>query len=210
MKRRDTIKSLLVGGVAGVSVTTVGCKTEQVDVPEVLPKGLGYGRTASEEEHDAAVLKAIFLNDHELETIAILCDIILPPTASAGSATDAEVPEFIEFIVKDLPDNQLPMRGGLMWLDGESNKRFDKLFKACSHDQQISIVEDIAYPNPSNADYEPGVAFFDLMRNLTLTGYYTTKMGVKDLGYKGNIPNVWDGVPKDVLDKHGLSYPDSK
>jgi hypothetical protein len=44
------------------------------------------------------------------------------------------------------------------------------------------------------------------MRNLTLTGYYTTEMGIKDLGYKGNQPNVWDGVPQEVLDEHGLSY----
>ena len=44
------------------------------------------------------------------------------------------------------------------------------------------------------------------MRNLTLTGYYTSEIGVKDLGYQGNRPGVWDGVPQDVLDQHGLSY----
>ena len=44
------------------------------------------------------------------------------------------------------------------------------------------------------------------MRNLTLTGYYTTKMGIDDLGYKGNIPNIWDGVPADVLKEHDVDY----
>ena len=44
------------------------------------------------------------------------------------------------------------------------------------------------------------------MRNLTMTGYYTSEWGIKDLGYQGNQPNVWDGVPQDVLDQHGVAY----
>ena len=149
-----------------------------------------------------------YLNEHELETIADLCDIILPATDTAGSANDAEVPAFIEFIVKDLPYHQLPVRGGLMWLDQESNKRFNKEFKSLTDAQQIEIVDDIAYPDPDNKkpDMAPGIQFFNLMRNLTLTGYYTTKMGFDDLGYKGNTPNIWDGVPADVLAEHDVDY----
>jgi len=208
MKRRDTLKSLLIGGVAGTTVGTVGCKVDN-PITEAIEPGLGYGRTPSEVAHDKRVNSEIFLNDHELETIAVLCDIILPATPTAGSANDAKVPEFIEFIVKDLPDNQLPMRGGLMWLDGEANRRFNKRFKICSKTEQVEIVEDIAYPDPDGKKPEmsQGIAFFNRMRNLTLTGYYTTKMGIDDLGYVGNRPNTWDGVPQDVLDKHGLSYP---
>ena len=76
--------------------------------------------------------------------------------------------------------------------------------------QQIEIVDDIAYPDPEGKKTEmgPGIEFFKRMRNLTLTGYYTTKMGIDDLGYVGNRPNTWDGVPQDVLDKHGMSYPE--
>ena len=95
-----------------------------------------------------------------------------------------------------------------MWLNTESNNRFGKAFKDCSEQEQIEIVEDIAYPDPDNnkPTMAHGIQFFDLMRNLTLTGYYTSKIGIKDLGYKGNTPNVWDGVPADVLKKHGLEY----
>jgi hypothetical protein len=51
-----------------------------------------------------------------------------------------------------------------------------------------------------------GVAFFNRMRDLTATGFFTSEMGVKDLGYAGNQPNRWDGVPQDVLDQYGVKY----
>ena len=210
MKRRDTFKALLVGGLAGATIPLTGCRTDAAEkVEEVVKSGSAYGRTASEQAHDDRVNAEVFLNDGELATIATLCDIILPATATAGSATDAKVPEFIEFIVKDLPDHQLPMRGGLMWLNGESTKRYNKAFVDCNNEEQISIIDDIAYPDPDNKkpDMAPGRSFFNRMRNLTMTGYYTTKMGIDDLGYVGNRANLWDGVPQEVLDKHGLEYP---
>ena len=52
----------------------------------------------------------------------------------------------------------------------------------------------------------PGIKFFELMRNLTLTGYYTTRMGMDDLGFVGNFPNTWDGVPEEVLKDHDVAY----
>ena len=210
MDRRDTLKSLLVGGVAGATLGTAGCRVPDKDLEIVLPKGLGYGRTPSEEAHDIKINAETFYSDHELGTIATLCDIILPATPTASSAVEAKVPAFIEFISKDLPSNQLPIRGGLMWLDGESNKRFNKRFIDCDNTQQIAIVDDIAYPDPDGKkpQMSPGIEFFRKMRNLTLTGYYTTKMGIDDLGYVGNRPNAWDGVPQEVLDRHGMSYPE--
>jgi len=211
MKRRDTLKTLLVGGVAGATLgSAVGCKTDGTttpDVKEILSEGL-YGRQPDEIARDKKIRAEVYLNEHELATIAVLCDIILPATEDAGAATEAEVPEFIEFIVKDIPSHQLPIRGGLMWLESESNKRFNKEFIACSNVEQIQIVDDIAYPDEDNKkpDMAPGIKFFNLMRNLTLTGYYTTRMGLDDLGYTGNYANVWDGVPEEVLADHDVDY----
>ena len=167
-----------------------------------------YGRLPKEIERDKKLLSEVYLNEHELSTIAVLCDIILPATPTAGSAVEAGVPEFIEFIVKDLPYHQLPMRGGLMWLDGEANRRFDKVFAACTDAEQIQIVEDIAYSDEKGEKPEmaPGIKFFNLIRNLTVTGYYTTRMGFDDLGYTGNYANVWDGVPDEVLKDHDVEY----
>jgi len=209
MDRRETLKSLLIGGVAGASITATGCKVENLnEVVDELKAGNGYGRTPSEVEHDHKLNAEVYFDEHELTSIAVLCDIILPKKGDLGSATDAGVPEFIEFIVKDLPDNQLPMRGGLAWLDGESNKRYNKRFIDLIDSEQISIIDDIAYPDPDDEQPEmgPGRKFFNQIRNLTLTGYYTTKMGFDDLGYVGNRPNVWDGVPADVLANHDVDY----
>ena len=77
-----------------------------------------------------------------------------------------------------------------MWLDNRANQKFSKVFQFCSESQQIELVDEIAYPQKANPEVEHGVKFFSLMRDLTLTGYYTTKMGIEDLGYKGNTPNV--------------------
>lgn len=209
MDRRETIKALLISGVAGTAVIAMpGCETNEQapTVPSASDKPL-YGRTPAEKAYDERLFNqpSIFTKE-ELETIAILCDIILPATATAGSATDAEVPEFIDFIVKDMPTHQLPLKGGLMWLDREATMRYGQAFRLLSTNQQIAIMDDIAYPEQAKPEMSQGVAFFNRMRNLTLTGYYTSKMGIADLGYKGNQPNIWDGVPEEVLAKHGLAY----
>ncbi|MDA8972416.1 gluconate 2-dehydrogenase subunit 3 family protein [Saprospiraceae bacterium] len=211
MKRRDSLKYMLVGTIAGATVTsTTSCKTEIDDAKGVVKdntKNL-YGRIPSEIEHDDKVNVETYFNEHEMLTIATLCDIILPATPSAGSATEAKVPDFIEFIVKDLPGNKLPFRGGLMWLDTEANQRFEKRFIDCTPEQEIEIIDDIAYPDPDGEKPEmaPGIKFFNQIRNLTMTGYYTTKMGFEDLGVTSNFANVWDGVPEEVLANHDVDY----
>ena len=209
MNRRESFKTLLIGTIAGSTLSGTACQKEQLAETPPVEKSPGlYGRTPEELERDRKVRAEVFLNEQELETIAVLCDIILPASDTAGSATDAEVPAFIEFIVKDIPEHQIPVRGGLMWLNSEANRRFNKIFKDCGDAEQIQIVEDIAYPDPENENQEfaNGIAFFNLMRNLTLTGYYTTKMGIDDLGYIGNFANVWDGVPEEVLAEHEVDY----
>ncbi|WP_421976120.1 gluconate 2-dehydrogenase subunit 3 family protein [Roseivirga seohaensis] len=205
MDRRESLKSLLVGSVAGGLLVT-GCAPEStVETPE-KPQLPGYGRNEAEKEHDAKVLSETFFTEHELETIAVLCDIILPANAEFGSASDAGVPEFIEFIAKDMPNNQLPIRGGLAWLDSHSNKLYGMEFKKLNDEQHKTICDSIAYPGKTAPELKHGERFFTNMRNLTMTGYFTSEMGVKDLGYKGNMPGVWDGIPEDVLEQQGLAY----
>lgn len=211
MDRRDSIKSLLIGSVgAGAIVATPGCNPKEKIAEGVPEKELGhYGRTPEEKQRDQEILKGKFLNDHELDTISVLTDLILPPTDGFQSASAAGVPEFIEFIVKDMEAHQLPIRGGLMWLDNFSNQKFGLLFKACSHAQQTQVLDLIAYPEEEPTELAPGIDFFALLRDLTLTGFYTSKMGMEELGYKGNTPNAWDGVPAEVLKKHGFEYDES-
>lgn len=207
MNRRDTIKSLVLGsmaaGLALKGCTPIDSKNEVAEIKKDLP---AYGRTEKEKEYDKKLLDETFFNNHELTTISILCDIILPKNESFGSATDAGVPEFIEFIVKDMTNQKTPIRGGLMWLDNYCNKNYNYDFALCTRDQQLKLCDKIAYPGKTSKELKQGEQFFSRMRNLTLTGYYTTKMGIDDLGYKGNTPNVWDGVPQEVLKAHNLEY----
>lgn len=210
MDRRKSIQTIIMG--AGASALMFhGCKTDtEMDVP-VPSDGAYFGRTPEELER-IEKLKAIQLfNEHEMETITLLSTIILPPKEPHGGPIEAEVPEFIEFISKDIPELELTLKGGLMWLDHQCNIHFDKEFKTASLDQQKQILDTIAFQDVEvPLDEQPlEIQFFALMRNLTVTGYYTSKVGIADLGYKGNQPNIWDGVPQDVLDQHGVSY-DSK
>ncbi|RKR08005.1 gluconate 2-dehydrogenase subunit 3-like protein [Maribacter vaceletii] len=210
MDRRKSIKSIILGSVAG-GLAVNGCKPvseESLIAPTVKVDEKHFGRTPLEKELIAELNAKTFFNPHELETIEVLCNLILPATATIGGALEAEVPEFIEFMSKDIPEYQPKLRGGLMWLDHKCNTDFGSEFKSSIETQQKEILDAIAYPDikvPENK--RPlEVQFFSLIRNLTLTGYYTSKIGIEDIGYKGNTPNIWDGVPQDVLEKHGVSY----
>lgn len=208
MDRRKSIKSIVLGSVAG-GLAINGCKPSEEKVEEAVQKAeVFYGRTTEEKEQNAKLHEEQFFNVHEMATLAVLCDLILPGSDQYKSATDAEVPDFIEFMAKDIPEMQVDLRGGLMWLDHESNGRFGAEFKSLEQGQQQGILDDIAYYDPEIPENErsAGINFFSMVRNLTLTGFYTSKIGIEELGYKGNMPNVWDGVPEDVLKQHGVAY----
>jgi gluconate 2-dehydrogenase gamma chain len=204
MDRRESIKALALGTLgAGTLLTSCNKAGES---PEIAEKPEEYGRTEEEIEHDAKLMSEKFFTDAEMATITVLCDIIIPADNRSGSASEAKVPDFIEFMAKDQPAHQTPLRGGLRWLDMKSMRLFDKPFAKASKAQQIELVDMIAYPEVAAPDNTQGVAFFNQMRNLTATGFFTSKMGIEDLDYQGNTPNAWDGVPDDVLKQYGLEY----
>src|SRR5258707_12858916 len=100
--------------------------------------------------------------------------------------------------------HQTLMRRGLKWLDLHCMKKFNSSFVDCSATQQIEMVDAIAFPEKAKPEMQQGVAFFNLMRDLTATGFFTTKMGIEDVGYMGNAPGTWTGVPADVLKQYGM------
>jgi len=211
MDRRKSIKALIVGTVsAGVLVEA--CKPGEVKKAEEASKAADAtppaetNRMKEEDEYYKEVVAKTYFTPDEMATITVLGDIIIPKDEHSGSASDAKVPEFIEFIVKDMPAHKTPMRGGLRWLDLQCLNHYGKAFKDCTQPQQIEMVEAIAWPNKAKPEMAQGVAFFNLMRNLVATGFFTSQMGVKDLGYAGNVPNQWNGVPDDVLKQYGLAY----
>ena len=202
MDRRKYLKTLAVGSLGAGALLSCEPSKETVE----SPKEFTIDRNPQEVIRERKLLSEKFFDDHEMKTIHILSDIIIPKDETSGSATDAGVPAFIEFIVKDMPKHQIPMRGGLKWLDMQCLKHFNSDFASCTSQQQIEMVDSIAYPELAKPELQQGVAFFNLMRNLTATGFFTSEIGIKDIGYVGNRPNQWDGVPQDVLDQYGLAY----
>ncbi|HEY9343512.1 MAG TPA: gluconate 2-dehydrogenase subunit 3 family protein [Hanamia sp.] len=210
MDRRKSLKVLALGSLSTALVLDACKEPDQKKVVKTAVKtdaeNRGFKRMKEEEEHYKEVVSTTFFTPEEMATITVLGDIIIPKDEVSGSASDAKVPDFIEFIVKDKPEHQTPMRGGLRWLDIECFKRYNNSFVECNKQQQIEMVDAIAYPKKAKPEMKQGVAFFNLMRNLTATGFYTTEIGVKDVGYMGNTPNQWNGVPADVLKQYNLAY----
>ena len=205
MDRRKYLKSFVVGS-AGAGLLLQSCEPSKKEEVKEVPKTFTIDRTPDELKRELKLASETFFDEHEMKTISTLADIIIPKDETSGSATEANVPEFIEFIVKDMPDKQLPMRGGLRWLDMQCMKKYSHAFVNCSSKEQLLLVDEIAYPERAKPEMQQGVAFFNLMRNLTACGFFTSKTGIQDLGYVGNKPNQWDGVPQDVLDQYELKY----
>ena len=204
MNRRDSLKAI---GLTAVSTALLvdACKTSDKPAEtNAATPGDVAGREPFEIERNKQLQAETFFTKAEMATIAVLADIIIPKDEHSGSASDAGVPDFIEFIVKDIPEHKIPMRGGLRWLDVQCADRYNHAFVDCSHDQQIEMVTEIAYPLKAKANMKQGVSFFNRMRDLTSSGFFTSKIGLKDIGFVGNQPNQWTGVPADVLKQYGM------
>ncbi|MGH7560453.1 MAG: gluconate 2-dehydrogenase subunit 3 family protein [Gemmatimonadales bacterium] len=149
------------------------------------------------------------LTDDELASIAVLCDTIIPADEKSPSASAVGVPAYINEYVSAPYDGQqralVQVRGGLVWLDRESNSRFGKRFAAASEAERQQICDEICHLPRARPEHQAAARFFDLMRDLTAVGFYTTREGMRDLQYLGNVPLVrWEGAPPEVLRHLGL------
>src|SRR5687767_14371243 len=146
MNRRESLKAIGIGTLSA-TLLLEACKPKEKEAKAaVIDKEATADRQPVEVERDKKLNSEIFFTPHEMATITVLGDIIIPKDDRSGSASDAKVPEFIEFIVKDMPDHQLPMRGGLRWVDMQCLKRYNNAFKDCTSQQQLELVNEIAYP----------------------------------------------------------------
>ncbi len=209
MDRRENLKLIMAGTLASSLVWT-GCSTEtkivQTPVKTYIPP---YARTEEELKILREIDEFTFFNEFEIAKLDVLMDIIIPSDENSIGAKDARVVDFLEFIMKDQPDNQTLMRGGLMWIDFTADEAYGKSFLEITSENQKQILDLIAYPDTAEPQFQNAVLFFNLLRNLTATGYFTSQSGIKYMGYQGNTPNIWNGVPEEVLNKHQLTL-DSK
>jgi len=147
-----------------------------------------------------------FFTAHEYQTVRVLSDLIIPADDRSGSATAAGVPEFMDFTMIDQPARQVAMRGGLAWLDQECQRRFDRTFVGATDQQRTEVLDAISTYGEIDRSLTHGHAFFRNFRDLTATGFWTSKMGFADLGYIGNtMVAKWEGCPPEQLKKLGLA-----
>jgi hypothetical protein len=197
MTRRDAVQLLSMLPVAAV----LGLSRADQE------KAWRFVHDARERAAEGIAFAPKFFTPAEFRTVGILADMIIPRDERSGSATDAGVPEFMDFIMIDMPDNQKWMRTGLSWLDAQSTTRFGKAFSGASASQREQILNDIAWPARAPATVSEGVSFFNEFRDLTSSGFWSSKMGVKDLRYIGNTFNPdWNGCPPEALAKLGVTY----
>jgi|SRR5437867_5815455 len=151
-----------------------------------------------------------FFTAHEYQTVRVLSDYVIPRDDRSGSATDAKVPEFMDFLLADKdasPASKTAMRGGLAWLDNECRSRFDKTFLQATDAQRRQVLDDIAWPKRARPAMSHGAAFFSRFRDLTASGFFSSAMGWKDVQYQGNVAlPEWKGCPPEALKKLGVSY----
>ena len=148
-----------------------------------------------------------FFTRHEYATVVVLVDLIIPKDERSGSATDAGVPEFMDFMMIDQPARQTAMRGGLALVDHVCETRFDKRFVECADAERRRVLDDLAYPAKVDRALTQGAAFFSSFRDLTASGFWSSKMGIEDLQYMGNRPVAeWKGCPSEALEHLGGKY----
>ncbi len=197
MDRRELLKTLSLGTLAA-SFSLTGCRT----APKEASEEHKFWKHVSEE--DLEKWDKQFFTDHEFETVRQLANMIIPADERSGNAEQAGVPQFIDFMMFDRPENQTPMRGGLSWLDVQCQKFFDKSFIECTESEKKEMLDKIAYPDMAEPEMQAGVNFFNQFRDLVASGFWSSKIGIEDIGYKGNQPYDWQGCSHEALEHIGL------
>jgi gluconate 2-dehydrogenase gamma chain len=151
-----------------------------------------------------------FFTPRELRTVRVLADDIIPRDERSGSATEAGVPEFMDYnlsVEETTNETRIAWRGGLRWIDRESRRRFGVPYASAAAAQRHQILDDISWPDRVRPELRHGAAFFARFRDMTAAGFFSSAMGFKDLQYMGNtfVP-VWSGCPDAALKKLGVSY----
>ena len=210
MNRREALQNLLAIP-AGLAMA-----------PDALDRAAAHAHEALEPQHDtheqgapaqgAAAPAAAprpytpkqFTTD-EWRLVRLLANYVIPRDARSGSATDAGVPEFMDFMLGESAGMRTWMKTGLGWMNAECRTRFGKGFVSCSDAQRRELLDAIAYPKKAAPEMKPGADFFSSFRNLTASGFFSSRIGIADLGYVGNRPVAkWEGTPADVRRKLGL------
>jgi hypothetical protein len=206
MDRRDAIKWMLAAG-AGAMLA----KAPSLLATDAPKPGAGYGTDPDlMTPAKPGQYWPLTFTDAQRRLVAALSDIVIPAEGSWPSASAVGVTDFMdEWVSAPYPVNLADaaiVLPGIAWVEDESKRRFSASFADATAEQRLSLVNDMAVEAPKGSPMEKASAFFKKFRNLTASGYYTTPIGMKDLGYVGNVPLAkFEGPPADLVAKLGLT-----
>src|SRR5881409_1362917 len=178
ISRRDILRTLAVTAAGSV------LKVIPAEAAEYVHQMVHKEKAAA----PAGTYTPKYFSASQYATLLFLCDTIIPKDEKSGGAVEPGAPEFIDLLTSENPEFQLKLGGGLFWLDGTCTDRYGKVFLECAPEQKKEVLDLIAFRKNAKQDsaLSQGVAFFAFLRRLTCDGYYTSKIGVADLGYIGN------------------------
>jgi gluconate 2-dehydrogenase gamma chain len=206
MTRRDALTIMAITPLAASLGTTPDVIERAMNAAEAAQQKHPQQSPTAGQKPAPGVYKPRFFNAHEWRTVRMLSDMIIPRDERSGSATEAGVPEFMDFMMMDRTNMQVQMRGGLRWLDNRSNAKFSQRFIALPVARRREVLDEIAYPDKAHADHSHGVSFFSFFRDLTAAGFFSSRIGVKDIGYMGNEWRAkWEGCPPAAMEKLGVN-----
>jgi gluconate 2-dehydrogenase gamma chain len=215
VSRRDALRNI------ALTVTAVA------GGPFTLEAAQNVHQHATEEKKTTGSYKPKLFNDHEFQTLGRLAELIVPADEISGSARDAGAPEFIDLLCSQNEELASIYTGGLLWLDANMQRRYSVPFVEAKEEQQIALLDLLVeaereerehqakgatyrgadeykeftpYGVSSPSELGPGVAFFDWVRKMTVDAFYTSEIGIKDIGYKGNRALARFEVPQEIID----------
>lgn len=187
VSRRDILKTLGMGVSAATVFSVIPLQAAQ-HVHHLISQEKGAG--------EGGVYQPKFFSPSQWQTLRKLCELIIPPDEKSGGAIEANAPEFIDLLTSENPEFQIQLGGGLRWLDAYCRRSYRQPFLNCPPELQNSTLQLLAYRKNSTPQISQGISFFSLLRNLTVDGFYTSEIGIKDVGYIGNdVMGEYPGCP---------------
>jgi hypothetical protein len=201
MKRREMLRASLMGGAAVLTPTLASAKqgatAKTEEKSELTPAQRGVDAS---DELKVANWKPVFLDEHQNETLIILSDLIVPATDTPG-AKEALVNRYIDLVMAaETHENQKSFLGNLAYIDGESMRKYKNTFRYLSREDQDDLLHSIAYPlagstwTGEEAGADPGFTNFQQLKTHITVAYYTSQIGMKELGRDENFTHgVYQG-----------------
>ena len=180
-----------------------------------------------EEKKREGAYKLKLFNEREYKTLGRLAELIVPADPVSGSAREAGAPEFIDLLCSQNKELADIYTGGLLWLDAQMQDRYAASFLEAKEDQQTAMLdllvaaekqegerraqgltfEDIqryqefeSYGIYRPSELSPGIRFFSWVRKMAVDAFYTSEIGVKDVGYQGNTAVPKFEVSQEIID----------